>query len=228
MLGRKGTTPEVIAQRIKQDFPDIKLVTVLRDPIERSFSHHKMALRRGNTHNSFDEDVKTLLDRDLSPDRANITPQSNFLIASEYGRILSGFYDLFDPSQLLVLFTEELQADPQSALKEFFAFIGVNNEFVPANIETSYHKGGGRPKTKILTAHFLFRVPFIEKLWKNLIPHPLRKKAENKINRWNVKPSTETATSYTKETENKLIEHFREDIQLLEKLSQRDTPWKRW
>lgn len=228
MLGKNETTPEVVARRIHNDFPDIKLIAVLRHPIKRAFSHHKMALRRGNTTKTFEEDVSLLLESDnLEKERRNLTPRNNFLFGSEYGRILSSYYQLFGPDQILVLYTEDVKKNPEQTLRTFFNFIGVDEEYTPPNIQKSYHEGGGKPKTKLLTPHFLYKIPLMETIWKNYAPHSLQKTIESKINRWNVKPDNETIDQNS-DIYSWLVEYFAEDIRLLGQLSNTEVPWEEW
>ena len=50
------------APRIRALAPDVKLVAILRDPVERSWSHYRMGLRRGTEQRDFDDAVRDLLD----------------------------------------------------------------------------------------------------------------------------------------------------------------------
>ncbi len=36
-----------IASRIARELPEVKLISILRDPVERAISHHRMTVRRG-------------------------------------------------------------------------------------------------------------------------------------------------------------------------------------
>lgn len=227
MLGKNETTPDVIAKRIQKDFPKIKLIAVLRHPIKRSFSHHKMALRRGNTTNTFEEDISSLLENaNLEQERKNLTPQNNFLLSSEYGRILSSYYQLFEPDQILILFTEDMKKNPEHTLQKFFNFIGVD-EYIPPNIRESYHEGGGKAKLKLLTPSFLYKIPLIETAWKSYIPHSVQKTIESKINRWNVKADNEIVDQDS-DIYMRLVNYFSDDIQLLEQLIRTSVPWEEW
>src|SRR4051812_36445736 len=47
MVGTPHASVPVIAQRIHSLVPDVKLVVLLRDPVERAHSAHRMLVRRG-------------------------------------------------------------------------------------------------------------------------------------------------------------------------------------
>ena len=50
-----------VAGRIASMMPDTKLVVILRDPIERSWSHYRMDVRRGTEQRPFADVVRDLL-----------------------------------------------------------------------------------------------------------------------------------------------------------------------
>jgi hypothetical protein len=131
-----------VPSRIREQLPDVRLIAILRDPVDRAVSHHRMEARRGREQRSFDAAVDELLEPGTAL-RARRFPRESlgYVAWGEYGRILSGYYEVFEREQLLVLFTEELERDPGACLRRIHEFIGVNPDFVPDDLGTRYGVG---------------------------------------------------------------------------------------
>ncbi len=136
------------ARRIAALMPDVKLVVILRDPIERSWSHYRMDRRRGTEQRPFADVVRDLLvpetaarNRTLPvPSHAHgYEPESDFHVSwSEYGRALEPYLAHFRPEQLLVLYLEDLAADPAATFDRLLAFLGLEEGFRPPALGTIF------------------------------------------------------------------------------------------
>lgn len=102
------------AERIRRDLPDVKLITSLRDPVQRTFSHYLYLVRSGLTRSSF---------ADALDEWPELTEKSM------YGRHLSVYARLFPAAQLRILLFDDLQRDAESFARDVFTFLGV--DFVP-------------------------------------------------------------------------------------------------
>lgn len=125
--------------------PDVKLVAILRNPIDRTYSHYRMTVRRGTESRTFRRAVE-----ELSRDRARVPEtkvpdDSPFLL--EFGRYwetLSNYLRYFDREQILILFQEDLDSRPEEVLVRLFSFLGVDDGYRPPNLGKSYHVSGGK------------------------------------------------------------------------------------
>ena len=128
-----------VPTRIHERLPEVRLIAILRDPVRRAVSHHRMMVRRGAERRSFDEAIGQLLSPD-SLDQARARPQdpTGYVTRGEYGRILRGYFDVFDSRQLLVVFTDELERSPATLLKRLHEFIEVSTEFEAPNLGERY------------------------------------------------------------------------------------------
>ena len=127
-----------IPERIARQFPDIRLIAILRDPVERALSHYAMARNVGPES----RDPETAFDELLRPEalaEARQDPHGlhGYVAFGEYGRILRGYLDVFEASQVLTVSTAQLAADPQSVLSSVWPFVGVADH-VPADLHTRY------------------------------------------------------------------------------------------
>lgn len=137
-----GYDVHTVPVRIYERLPDVRLIAILRDPVERARSHHRMALMEGLEQRSFETAIDELLcPGALEHSRRNPQETSGYITWGEYARILAGYFDVFSRQQILVVFTEELKLDPERLLSRVHEFIGVTADFVPPNLGTKYRAG---------------------------------------------------------------------------------------
>lgn len=113
-----------VAQRIAAFRPGTKLIAILRNPMERAFSHWQMTRRKGQENLSFADAIR------LEPDRLAATPTGQHLTFSyadrgRYATQLRRFLGLFPRGNLLVLRSEDLRAAPQQTFDQVTNFLGV-------------------------------------------------------------------------------------------------------
>ena len=137
-----GYDERTVPRRIRERLPDVRLIAILRDPVERAVSHHRMLVRRGVEKRTLDEAIDELLRPEaLEHSRRHPGEQTGYIVWGEYGRILSGYFDAFDREQMLVVFTDELERDSSQLLRRIQDFIGVSADFQPDNLGESYNVG---------------------------------------------------------------------------------------
>jgi hypothetical protein len=113
--------------------PRMRLVAVLRDPVERAYSHWRMEVRRGREELSFEEALdreESELDRELAlllrTDGYREVPfRISYVARGRYAEQLERWLELFPREQLLVLTSDELGADPAEAMSRISRFLEV-------------------------------------------------------------------------------------------------------
>ena len=226
-----------IPLRIRERSPDVRLIAILRDPVQRARSHHSTAVyeRWDTSSRSFDQAVDELLQPEaLAKARREVHEITGYVVFGEYGRILSGYFDVFSREQLLVLFTSELEADQHSVLRRIFGFLGVDPDFVPENLGKRYHQGGTDRRIEWLDL-YRFQVglssnSLARKAWHSL-PAKTRRRLDtgytmvyHRSRLWNKRPSTSRIENET-ETDRRLRAHFEADTALLTDLLGAAPPW---
>ena len=124
----------VAAQRIATRLPDVKLVVVLRNPVDRTVS-------------AFIQDVRNKQAKlsELSGERLS---SSRWARGSFYRDDLKRYYDLFSREQIKVIRFKDLKSDTNSIVREVYDFLGVDSTFSP---DTSIrHNKGGLPSNPAL------------------------------------------------------------------------------
>ncbi len=118
--------------------PDARLVTILRHPVDRAFSHWLFFRQSGRERiTDFEAAIAAAPDR-LS---AGWRPGWDYLQFGCYGTQLDRWLQFFDRSQLLVLFYEDWKSHPQQVLRQVCDHIGVGYDGeIPVTSEntTSY------------------------------------------------------------------------------------------
>ena len=100
-------TETIIPERIRATCPDVKLVAILRDPVERCISHYRMSALGGSrsAQGSPDQVMANLLAPAALEDARRIR-RPGFITWGEYGRILEGVLRDLPPTADLCLLHE--------------------------------------------------------------------------------------------------------------------------
>lgn len=229
MYNTEGRRSKITAERISKSLgKDLKIIAILRHPIQRAFSHHSYALRHNYDDRPFQEAVSEIIDNPKSEvlkDRHN--QRYSYLSRSEYGNSLSPYFDYFASENLLILFTDELEHKPEQVFKKICTFIGVTPDYNPRGLGNTFHKGGAKAKLSFLTPGKIGRLKPIMKIYRLLIPYKIRKRFEIWFHAWNIKKDN-SKLDPNSDTYKKLVGYFEKDVKLLEKLTGKKTPWKDW
>ncbi|RDJ32173.1 MAG: sulfotransferase [Crenarchaeota archaeon] len=162
------------AKRIHDLLPNIKLIVILRNPIDRAYSEHNNAVRVGTVKKSFEEVIDTELkiyqenkvDFEFNLEQA---AGESILAKGIYADQLSIWLEKFKHEQIFVIKNEDLTDDSNTVLNETYHFLGL-----PEYNLTDHHK---MKKGKYEKMNEKTR----EKLFDFFKPHNLR--LENLLNR---------------------------------------------
>ena len=119
--------PALVAARIDVSLPDVRLVAVVRQPVERMYSAMLYHIKRGRL-----SPRKGLFEmiRDQDPAVA----QLDLVGGGLYGQNLAPFRRLFDDRLLIVVF-DDLREDPHRVYDAVLRHIGADPSFVPPDLE---------------------------------------------------------------------------------------------
>jgi hypothetical protein len=112
---------ELAAKRINKHFPDIKLILILRDPVNRAFSQYLHDKRIGAIKNiSFEKAIKNY---------------SNYIEKGKYYKYLKIFYKYFKRSQIKVIILDDVEENPKKVIRDLLKHIGVKDTKIkPKNL----------------------------------------------------------------------------------------------
>lgn len=130
----------MVPQRMYNVLPNAKLIILLRNPVDRAFSHYKHEVRRGNESLSFEEALKkeeVRLDGELKKIRENKEYQSinhqshSYLSRGIYINQIKRWFNFFSGNQILILKSEDLFNNPSETYKRVLGFLGLRKFDLP-------------------------------------------------------------------------------------------------
>jgi Sulfotransferase domain len=132
----------LVAERVAVTIPDVRLIAILRDPVERAYSHYQMMRRSSREDLSFEEALAAESERLASEDEleAGTTRfrigtgerrkhyhhrHHSYFARGLYAEQLERWLAHFQREQLLVLTVEDLSADGPETIRRVLDFLGV-------------------------------------------------------------------------------------------------------
>jgi Sulfotransferase domain len=100
-----------VPERIAHVIPDVRLVYVLRDPIDRIRSQYAFLVRRGNEQRPIEQAV---------------IEDPRYVDWSKYAFQLEQYHEHFDRSQILVVWSDDLEHRRPETFSRVLSFIGVD------------------------------------------------------------------------------------------------------
>lgn len=125
----------LVAERIKKITLDPHLIFILRNPIDRAYSHYWWLRGRGYEPRTFEEAF--LADMHETPNPENrikgIGWYRYYFAFGKYGAYLRTFMEIFGRDRIFIITTEDLKRNLSQTLDTCFGFLGLENlgEIIP-------------------------------------------------------------------------------------------------
>lgn len=133
---KRASFPEV-APRIRKYIPEVKIIYVLRDPLERIRSQYVHSRLTGG---------------ERRPPEQAVTPDSGYVDTSLYGAQVQCYLDHFPREQISVVLSEHMRDDPGSFLAAIESFLGVEPFDYPDLARHEHVSDARRANTRIASA----------------------------------------------------------------------------
>ncbi len=205
------------APRRARDYnKDLKLICILRDPIGRVFSNHLHEIRKGHIAPS------TSVEAGLARNPA-------YVQQSQYKANLEKWLTYFDRDALLVLFSEEVAANPDESYDQICKHLGISPGSGSDAISERFHENVTY-KNQTLQKSLRFGGDVMRSLGmegglKKLKALPGLKQVLS-MNKQHLKIMVPPPTSETREM---LANQFRPDMEYVAELTGRQSlPWSTW
>jgi hypothetical protein len=124
--------------RLARHLPDIRMIAILRNPVDRAISQYYHLIRSGRLPVApADEAFSAYMRGDFEP------PFANKLILGFgcYGAGVEMFRRNFPADRLLIITDLELATDKREVFRRACRFIGIDDRFVPATIALPRNQG---------------------------------------------------------------------------------------
>ena len=156
---------------IRDSVPNCKIIIMLRDPVERTFSTYFQVVRSGLENESFKDAIR----RDYKK-LQNGQRGSPLVRASFYSEKIKRYLDTFESKNVMIIISEEFFKDVKGTIREVLKFLGINE----------FHDFDESPKniyqeTKSPIIQKLLENKVIKKIGYGLIPWHIRVKIAEKI-----------------------------------------------
>jgi len=122
----------LVAKRMHETMPSVKLIFMLRDPVKRAYSEYWMLVLNGEEKLPFNEAVWRE-DRD-------------YLKRGFYAQQIREYLKYFGKENIMILISEDFRKNRERRMKEVFDFLGVEH----IDLRTPDVHVGGMPRSKFL------------------------------------------------------------------------------
>jgi hypothetical protein len=140
------------AERLASDFPDVRIVVFLRDPVERAYSHFKERTHHGGETLSFEQALDAEPDR-LRGEHERIIAEPGYLSAEHenhsylaqgrYLDMLPRWFSHFPREQFHIAVSEEFYGDPNRHVNDVWRFLGLPPRQLRSTIRHNYLPSAG-------------------------------------------------------------------------------------
>jgi len=205
------STPEylhwdIVPGRIAEKLPELKIIFLLRNPIDRAYSGYWHAVRFGGEVLTFEEAIEIEARRTRESKYNRLW--YSYLSRSQYYHALLGFFNKFDATQILILISEDFYGNPKMILEKVARFIGVGHdeEFLDnaSLVRKNFARMPRSIKLQILYPHIKRRLPILARIF-------------SRMNRTNA-----AYPKMSSNTRKRLIGYFHESNKKLSELINRD------
>lgn len=127
-------TSPYVPERIHQYLPNVKMIVLLRNPVNRALSEYHSNLRSDPTYGKFesyiDNELKELATYDFSDKVFNNNynlknPKTSYLKKGLYVDFLRKWFNLFPKKNFLIMPTELFAKDEKLIYEKIFGFLGL-------------------------------------------------------------------------------------------------------
>ena len=192
--------------------PDAKIVMVLRQPVERAYSHYLMNVR---DLWDYDSGFINALERDFASSKKGWGKSHLYVELGLYFEQVSRYLKRFPESQVKICLYEDLKNDPVEFIKELCEFLEVDSSALTAKDVAQHKNVAAFPRFKIPGAYLPVFNAF-RKYIGMLLPDKVKDQVRKGIF------SSKNVPKLRKDEFEQAMKYFSEDIQKLSVLIKRD------
>ena len=132
--------------RIKEAVPDAKIIAILRDPVERAYSHYLMRVREAKEDLPFME----ALQRDHSEQDQAWSASRLYVALGFYADQVQRYLEVFGEDQVKIcLYTKDLVRSPRALLESIMEFIEVDPQYAASVSMDTWSNSYATPRSRL-------------------------------------------------------------------------------
>lgn len=188
--------------------PTLKLIYVMRQPVERVISHY--------THNRVRE-------IDMRPPEEAVFSDAAYVNRSRYGVQIRPYLELFGPENVMLLVFEEYTADQIAALYRIADFLGIDRAPFDETDTTPLHQSVGQPYLRSETARAFTQTGLFQKV-RGVMPASIRQPIRHRL----LSNKIEEKPHFSLDVKQALWRLLEDDVHIIEQLLGRSLNlWRR-
>ena len=202
---------EGVAGRMRSVAPELRLVYMVRDPIDRLLSHYLHNAGGGYD----DRPLLTALDDE----------RSAYWQRSRYAFQLEPYLEAFPADSVAIVSSEELARERDATMRRVFAFLGVEEDFTSPQFDRRWETGSGKSAGSFRLMDRAVRLPGLRALDRNFdrLPERLRWAVERLVHDPNAGASEKPELPDALRA--RMREAFAPDVARLEEIAGRSFGW---
>ncbi len=200
-----------VAPRIAARLPGVRLIAILRNPVDRVHARFVARLRDGLERRP---DLAQVIRDDLKQPLIREDGSGTYLAAGFCSHILQSYFDRFDRDMIRVHLFDDFRTDPAGVMADIFGFLQVDPSFA-LDTRARHNASGG-----------LIRNPLLREIWTRsallraraqpYLPGRFRRTVSSAIKRDLV------AEPLERKLRQELIDIYREEVERLQDMLNRD------
>ncbi len=202
------------AERIKYHLPQVKLIAILRNPVDAAYASF-LHLRRDGDESI--NDFALALQQEEERIAKNWEGIWHYKNRGFYYQQVKRYFDIFNREQIRIYRYQDFKNNPVKILQDIFGFLEVDQSFTPDMSEK--HNVSAMPKNQALN-RLLVKPNPLKSTINLILPQDFRSQIASKIKSWNLSQYQKPQMSL--EIRQQLTEEYREDILQLQDLIRQD------
>ncbi|MBF0621401.1 MAG: sulfotransferase domain-containing protein [Magnetococcales bacterium] len=193
--------------------PDARIIIMLRNPVDRAWSHYRHLKRDCREKETFDH----ALDKELQRMQDGWEFSWHYVQMGMYSQQVQRYLQIFGHQQVKVVFLDDYRVDSLKVVQDVLRFLELDIT-LPKREKSQHHNASGEARWPLVS--YIFNRPSrLRNFVRDILPRPFAHAVMERIRSFNNKP---VKPKMMPETRSRLIEIFKEDIQQLGKMLQRD------
>lgn len=203
---------------------DVKFIIILRDPVDRAFSHYLHSKRDGHEKEDFESAIKLeqkrlaeyMLDNDFVSEL-----RFSYISQGLYYKMIKSYLKFYELNDFLIInFDKEICNNMQETLDRISKFLDIE---IKNELSKIHSNKSGVSKSQIINKLILNENIF-RKFFKKILPYNFRQIIKNKIRNFNKQDFNYTPLNL--KLKKKIFDvYFKEDVFQLEKLLNKKMDW---
>ena len=203
---------------------DVKFIVILRDPVDRAFSHYLHSKRDGHEKEDFESAIKLeqkrlseyMLDNDFVSEL-----RFSYISQGLYYKMIKSYLKFYDLNDFLIInFDKEISNNMEVALERISKFLDIE---IKNELSKIHSNKSGVSKSHIINK-LILRENIFRRFFKKIMPYNFRQIIKNKIR--NLNKQDTIYTPLNSDVKRGIFSvYFEEDVAQLEKLLNKKMDW---